>query len=75
LYPELTREALTAREAALERFARWEARHPACRSASAAIAGVAALYELLPPESRRRPPDPSGVRAFHALMARLATGR
>jgi len=33
---------------------------------------VAALYELLPPESRRRAPDPSGVQAFHELMARVA---
>jgi hypothetical protein len=72
LYPDLTSEAVVAREAALERYARWEAGHPALRSAAAAIAGVAALYELLSPESRRRAPDPSGVEAFHELMARAA---
>ena len=70
LYPGLTAEAIRLREAALKRFARWEAEHPASRPASAAIAAVAALYELLPPESRRRAPDPSGVIAFHELMAR-----
>jgi len=76
LYPDLTPEAIAAREGALERYARWEEAHPASRSASDAIAGVAALYELLPPESRRRPLDTSGVRAFHALMARgCAAGR
>jgi hypothetical protein len=70
VYPGLTAEAIRAREAALERFACWEAEHPASRPASAALAAVAALYELLPAESRRRAPDPSGVMAFHALMAR-----
>lgn len=75
LYPELTRAALLARAAALQRFARWEASHQAPLSASAAIAGIAALYELLPREDRSRPPDPTGVRTLHALMARVAAGR
>ncbi|HQU34941.1 MAG TPA: hypothetical protein PLB88_11540 [Thermoanaerobaculaceae bacterium] len=70
LYPGLTREALLAREAALERFAEWKAAHPVVLPPSAAIAAVAALYEMLPAESRRRAPDPSGVMTFHALMAR-----
>ncbi len=68
LYPDLTTEAIVARETALERYARWEAGHPALRSPSAAIAGVAALYELLPAASRCRAPDPSGVMTFHALL-------
>ncbi len=75
LYPGLTREAIRAREDALRRFARWEQVHPPSLSASDAVAGVAALYELLPPRSRRREPDPSGVRAFHAPMARMYAAR
>jgi hypothetical protein len=75
-YPGLTAEALRAREAALERFARWEAVHPATLSPTAAIAAATALYDLLPAESRVRAVDPSGVMALHALMSRLgAAGR
>ena len=70
LYPELTRAALLARERALERFAEWEAAHPAALSPAAALAAVAALFEMLPAESRRRAPDPTGVMRFHELMAR-----
>lgn len=70
LYPELTAAAIMAREAAFERFAEWEAGHPAMLPPAAAIAAVAALYEMLPAECRRRAPDPSGVMTFHALMAR-----
>lgn len=75
IYPEVTRAAVLARAAALQRFDRWEASHPASLPAAAAIAGIAALYELLPAESRSRPPDPGGVRTFHALMAGVAAGR
>jgi hypothetical protein len=68
--PGLTAEAVLAREAALARFARWEADHPAHLEPAAAIAAVAALYDLLPASSRLRAPDPSGVMAFHALLLR-----
>ena len=37
------------------------------------LAAVALLYDLLPAESRSRPPDPSGVMAFHALLARAGS--
>jgi len=70
VYPGLKAEAVRAREAALERFARWEAEHPTRWEPGAALAAVTALYDLLPPESRRRAPDPSGVMAFHALLSR-----
>ena len=75
IYPGLTAEAIRARAAALERFARWEACHPQHLSPAAALAAAAALYELLPAESRTRPVDPSGVMAFHALLARAAAAR
>jgi hypothetical protein len=71
VYPNLTCAAIMAREAAFERFAEWEAAHPAMLPPAAAIAAVAALYEMLPAESRRRAPDASGVMAFHALMTRV----
>jgi hypothetical protein len=70
LYPGLTAEAFRAREAAFERCARWEAEHPKHWDPAAAIAAVTALYDLLPEESRRRAPDPSGIMAFHALLSR-----
>ncbi len=70
VYPELTAAAIVARAAAFERFAEWEAAHPSALSPTAALAAVAGLYEMLPAESRRRAPDPSGVMTFHALMAR-----
>lgn len=74
-YPGLTAEAMLAREAALVRFALWEADHPVHPGPAAALAAVAALYDLLPASSRLRAPDPSGVMAFHALLlqARPAT--
>ena len=68
VYPGLTAEAVLAREAALARFERWEADHPAHLGPGAALAAVAALYDLLPVSSRLRAPDPSGVMAFHALL-------
>lgn len=67
-YPGLTAEAVLAREAALARFARWEADHLVHPGPAAALAAVAALYDLLPASSRLRAPDPSGVMAFHALL-------
>src|SRR5687768_9516601 len=44
-----------------ERFAAWETSHPSQLTPRAAVAAVGALYELLPPESRRRPIDTSGI--------------
>ena len=67
-YPGLTAEAVEAWEAALARFARWEADHLTRLEPAAALAGVAALYDLLPASSRFCPPDPSGVMAFHAAL-------
>jgi hypothetical protein len=74
-YPGLTAEAVRARAAALERFARWEAHHGPRLSAAAAVAAAGALYDLLPATSKTRPVDPSGVMALHALLARAAAAR
>jgi len=72
-YPGLTAEAVLAREAALARFAHWEADHLTRLEPAAALDGVAALYDLLPASSRLCPPDPSGVMAFHAALLRAGT--
>jgi hypothetical protein len=71
LYPGLTADAIRARAAAFERFARWEAEHPAKLTPAAAIAAATALYDLIPAESRVRAVDPSGVMTLHALMSRF----
>jgi hypothetical protein len=68
IYLGLTAEAVRDREVALERFAAWEADHPARLAPDAALAAVAALYDLLPAATRRRAPDPSGVMAYHAFF-------
>lgn len=75
LYPGLTARAIAEQHAALERFARWEADHPAMLTASAAVAAATALYDMLPAESRSRPVDPAGVMTFHALLSRSRLGR
>ncbi|BCW93411.1 MAG: hypothetical protein KatS3mg007_1305 [Thermoanaerobaculum sp.] len=40
-------------------------------SPSAAVASVGFLYQLLPPESRKRPPDVRGVALMHRMLAVL----
>jgi predicted nucleotidyltransferase len=61
-----TRQAL--REAALQRFARWESEHPQTASPGVNVALVGALYGLLPLNSRCRPPEVGGVVRLHALL-------
>jgi hypothetical protein len=65
-------ELLRARIEGFERFARWEASHPARMTPAAAVASIGALYVLLPPEARRRPVDPSGVRRMHDALRVLS---
>jgi hypothetical protein len=62
------REARERREA-LTRFDHWAAEHPMQLTPAAAMAAAGRLYDLIPPESRRRPIDPSGVIAMHRLLA------
>ena len=60
-----------ARAAALRRFNNWEANHPIEMDVEEALAGVGALYELIPLESRHREIDPSGPRAMQQALAHL----
>ena len=71
LYGSLDKSEVEHRARALARFAEWEERSRIDYSASVAIEGVAFLWELLPHESRERPPDPSGVRRMHAILGQL----
>lgn len=57
----------------LQRFAEWNARAATRLGPEAALEGVAFLYELLPPASRSRLLDASGVRALHASLAVLGS--
>ena len=63
---------LRARAEGFARYAEWAASHPAHMSPADAVASIGALYELLPPESRRRLVDPSGVRRMHDLLGQLS---
>jgi hypothetical protein len=63
---------LRIRATALARFASWESAHPMQLTPAAAVAAIGTLYELLPPESRRRPVDPSGVARMHDALRRLS---
>jgi len=53
------------------RFAEWERTHPAEMTATAAVASIGALYELLPESSRSRPVDASGVARMQAALRHL----
>jgi hypothetical protein len=65
-------EGVRERARALSRFAEWEAAHPVRLSPSAAVEAIGALYQLLPPPSRSRAVDPSGIIALHEILKRLA---
>ena len=53
------------------RFAAWEASHPARLTPASAVAAIGTLYQLLPPASRRRPIDTSGVARLHDALRHL----
>lgn len=53
------------------RFAAWESAHPAHLTPADAVAAIGALYQLLPPASRRRPIDTSGVTRMRAALRHL----
>ena len=72
IYGRLEASQVRERASALERFARWQERHPARLDPAVALAGVAALYELLPAESRARALETAGVRAMHDALKVLA---
>jgi hypothetical protein len=70
--PPRLADAIRERAAALERFADWEASHPARLSPGVALEAIGALYQLLPPAGRRRPVDPAGVMALHETPRRAS---
>lgn len=63
---------LRVRAEALARFAAWESSHAMRLTPAAAIAAIGTLYQLLPPESRRRPVDPAGVARMHEAVRHLS---
>jgi hypothetical protein len=65
-------DLLRARIEGFERFAKWEASHPANLTPAAAVASIGALYLLLPPSARQRPIDTSGVRRMHDALRHLS---
>lgn len=70
-YPGLDADALRAHLAALRRFNEWEEKNPLRMEPAEAIAAVGFLYDLLPPESRERPVDVSGIRKMHRDLSVL----
>ena len=71
LYPDVDAEALRARAAGFERHAEWQRRNPSWPDAASALAQVAGLYEVLPPDARERPISTEGVAAMHRALAVL----
>jgi hypothetical protein len=66
---EALRAAIERRNSGLRRFAAWAETQRCDLGPADAIASVAALFELLPADSREREVDASGVRAMHRLLA------
>jgi hypothetical protein len=54
------------------RYAEWAAAHPPAMTPADAVAAVGRLYELLPPESRRREVDTTGVRRMTDALRHLS---
>lgn len=65
------KEQLERRAAALRRFNEWETRHPIEMTPAEALAAIGTLYELIPPESRQRALDPSGVQKMRQALSHL----
>jgi hypothetical protein len=63
---------LRARAEAFARFAEWEASHGVTLTPAAAVSAIGALYLLLPPASRQRPVDTTGVACMHDALRRLS---
>jgi hypothetical protein len=61
-----------ARVEGFVRFAEWEASHPAILTPADAIAAIGTLYQLLPPASRRRSIDATGVGRMHDALRHLS---
>jgi hypothetical protein len=62
---------ILARTAALTRFNLWEENHMSFMGEQEAVAAVGAIYDLLPPESRRRGLSKIGLREMHLSLSYL----
>jgi hypothetical protein len=69
--PAELRERLLRRAERLRRFNEWEAGHPHQIDEAAAIAGIGALYDMIPPASRKRRFNPEGLCAMRRALSRL----
>ncbi|MFZ4580563.1 MAG: hypothetical protein ACOYOB_19435 [Myxococcota bacterium] len=71
-----TAEDIRGRARRLAAFDLWQADYVAERSASATLADLGAIYDLLPLEARAEDRDPLrlGVRRLHRDLARVAAG-
>ena len=65
------KNAYSARAAAFRRFNEWEEQHLLELDPEQTLAAIGALYELIPPEVRKRPVDTEGVRKMHAALSCL----
>jgi hypothetical protein len=59
------------RVAAFRRFNEWEEQHPLELDPEEALAAIGALYDLIPPEARKRAVDTESVRKMHAALSCL----
>jgi len=68
---------LRSRTAALSVFAEWDRENPVVMDPTRAVAAVASLYRLIPPDARRREDDPEfeGVGRMLDALARLGRSR
>ncbi|MCH7666960.1 MAG: hypothetical protein IH936_13660 [Acidobacteria bacterium] len=68
---ESKREKFLRRQEALEKFARWERLNPSSATPQAVLSGVGWLYDLLPPQARKRSVDTKGVRELQRQLSVL----
>jgi hypothetical protein len=69
--PDSLANGLRTRAEQFARFAEWESTHPMRLTPVAAVAAVGALYQLLPPASRQRSIDATGVGRMHDALRHL----
>ncbi len=71
IYPSLDPDAVRRHLSALRTFNEWEERNPMRLGPAEAIAAIGFLYDVLPPESRERPIDTSGIQKMHRALSVL----
>jgi hypothetical protein len=66
-----SRKELLAHLASLRRFNAWEAEHSVPIKRDKVISMIGAIYELLPPASRRRAVNTEGLQELHRALSYL----